>query len=138
VPGHVLVRIGGDAPVLIDPFRGGMTVGIAALAALLGERGAKTVAAMSNRAVLVRLLLNQATRAEQAGRAGRALALFERMTVIAPNAGHAWWERARLELAGGRVTAARASLSAMLEMTREPLRRAQIAEALAALAGTDG
>ncbi|GGE86729.1 transglutaminase family protein [Sphingomonas prati] len=139
VPGHVLVRIGGDgAFVLIDPFRSGMVIGMTALAALLGRHETGAVAPMSNRSVLVRLLLNQATRAEQAGHAGRALTLFERMTTIAPGAGHAWWERARLELAGGRVTAARASLSAMLEMTREPVRRAQIGDALAALAGADG
>ncbi|MFD1949305.1 transglutaminase family protein [Sphingomonas arantia] len=139
IPGHVLVRIGGDgASVLIDPFRGGMVVGVTALMALLGPNAGATIGPMSNRSVLVRLLLNQAMRAEQAGQNGRALTLFERMTTIAPGAGHAWWERARLELAGGRVTAARASLSAMLEMTREPVRRAQIGDALAALAGADG
>ncbi|WP_076068810.1 SirB1 family protein [Sphingomonas montana] len=138
IPGHVLVRVGGDGtPVLIDPFRDGMVVGITALAALLERGDAGSVAPMSNRSILVRLLLNQAMRAEQAGEAGRALTLFERMTIIAPGAGHAWWERARLELAGGRVTAARSSLSAMLEMTRDPQRRGQIADALAALAGAD-
>jgi regulator of sirC expression with transglutaminase-like and TPR domain len=142
-PGHVLVRIGTEtAPVLIDPFAGGTAVGVEALAALLARAlgpgrvpAAQHVAAMPNRSVLVRLLLNQATRAEQAGEALRALTLFERMTVIAPGAGHAWWARARLELAAGRVPAARSSLSAMLEMTRDPGRRGQIADALNALTG---
>ncbi|HEX8445858.1 MAG TPA: transglutaminase-like domain-containing protein [Sphingomonas sp.] len=144
-PGHVLVRVGADVePVLIDPFSGGVEVGSDALAALLArilgpgtKPAAGHVAAMSNRSVLVRLLLNQAMRAEKAGQSARALTLFERMTVIAPGAGHAWWERARLELAAGRVAAARASLSAMLEMTRDPVRREQISDALAALAGSD-
>ena len=53
------------------------------------------VAAMPNRAVLVRLLLNQATRAEQAGLGRRALELYARMTVMAPDYGNAWWPRAR-------------------------------------------
>jgi len=140
-PGHVLVRIGNETqPVLIDPFAGGAVVGAEALAALLAQSlgpgtapAGRHVAAMSNRSVLVRLLLNQATRAEKAGQTMRALTLFERMTVIAPGTGHPWWERARLELAGGRVSAARSSLSAMLEMTRDPVRRGQIASALAAL-----
>jgi len=51
------------------------------------------VAAMPNRAVLIWLLLNQATRAEQAGRGRRALELYCRMTAMAPEYGHVWWER---------------------------------------------
>lgn len=142
-PGHVLARIGPDtAPVLVDPFNGGAVVGQEELATLLAQvlgRSTTPVAEhlepMTNRAVLVRLLMNQATRAEARGDAARALTLYQRMTVIAPGTGHPWWERARLELARGDTAAARASLSAMLEITRDANLRTQISAALDHLTG---
>jgi len=145
-PGHVLVRIGSELEsVLVDPFHDGAVVSAAQLASLLarmlGAQAAPTsehLAAMSNRAVLARLIMNQATRAEAAGERERALTLYRRMTDIAPSNGHAWWERARLELARGDVGDARSSLSAMLEVTREPGRRAHIFAALDALSGRAG
>jgi len=144
VPGHVLVLIGDETvPVMIDPFRGGERVSQEQLLALLktglpaGEGGqgspVRHVAAMPNRAVLVRLLLNQATRAERAGDGRRALTLFERMTIIAPGYPHAWWEQARLQLVDGDIPGARKSLSAMLEITREPDLRARITEVMGSL-----
>lgn len=141
-PGHVLVRLGPDpAPVLIDPFNGGEIVATDQLSRLLaqGTGGSAITAAhlqpMSNRDVLVRLLTNQATRAQQAGDAERALTLYERITTVAPAHGFGWWERARLELSARNVAAARASLSAMLEMTRDPALRTHVSAALDALAG---
>ncbi|WP_022682383.1 SirB1 family protein [Sphingobium bisphenolivorans] len=142
-PSHVLVSIGPeDSPALIDPFQGGALVQPEQLMTLL-ERALGPgawpqeahVAPMSNRMTLVRLLLNQASRAEQAGDPARACILYERMTVVAPEHGAGWWELARLQLAEGEVDAARASLSAMLEITRDPERRAQIGAALTRLAG---
>jgi regulator of sirC expression with transglutaminase-like and TPR domain len=145
-PGHVLARIGPDtSPVLIDCFDRGKIIGPAELSALLNTiLGANAVPApehltpMSNRAVLVRLLMNQAVRAETAGDGPRALTIYERMTVISPALPHGWWERARLELAQGDRAAARRSLSAMLEITRDPDLRAHISAALDALAGSAG
>ena len=55
------------------------------------------------------------------------------MTMMAPDYGHGWWERARLELVDGDVPAARNSLTAMLEVTREPELRKQVAGTLEAL-----
>jgi regulator of sirC expression with transglutaminase-like and TPR domain len=144
-PGHVLVQIGEDiAPVLIDPFNEGRVVEPPQLAALLartlGPEGVATtehLAPMANRAVLLRLLLNQATRAEQGGDHHRALTLYRRMTGVAPASGHAWWERARLELMHDDVAAARSSLSAMLEMTRDSATRTHIAAALDSRAGRE-
>ncbi len=139
VPGHVLVLIGEEgAPVVIDPFRGGISVDRDQLVAMVAARdpssaAVRHVAAMPNRAVLVRLLLNQATRAEQGGKGRRALELYRRMTMIAPGYGHAWWQRARLELVDGDVPAARHSLAAMLEITRDPELRERVSATLDAL-----
>ena len=140
VPGHVLVLVGeGVAPVIVDPFRGGIAIEREQLAAIVAAMSpgptvaVRHVAAMPNRAVLVRLLLNQATRAEQAGRGRRALELYRRMTSMAPGHAHAWWERARLELVDDDVAAARTSLTAMLEITREPELRRRVTETLASL-----
>jgi regulator of sirC expression with transglutaminase-like and TPR domain len=139
MPGHVLVLVGSAAsPVIIDPFAGGTRVGADRLAALLeasamhGQPVAK-VSAMPNRAVLVRLLQNQAARAEQVGKGRRALDLYERMTVMAPDYAHAWWQRARLELVDGNVTQARSSLGTILEITREPELRRRVSDTLASL-----
>lgn len=139
VPGHVLVLVGSEAdPVIIDPFTGGARVDAERLQALVqassAEGGAVThIAAMPNRAVLVRLLQNQASRAEQSGRGRRALELYARMTAMAPSTVHAWWHRARLELVDGDVTAARGSLGAILEVTRDTALRQRVSEALGAL-----
>lgn len=142
VPGHVLVMVGAEAaPVIVDPFRGGVLVDREQLSALVMASSNGSAAAVShvptmpNRAVLVRLLLNQATRAEQSGKGRRALELYARMTVMAPGYGHAWWERARLELVDGETSAARHSLSAMLEITREPELRRRVSDVLQSLAG---
>ena len=140
-PGHVLVRVGDENSVLIDPFNKGVRVPPQRLAALLhGAVGlaaagrAEHVAPMSNRIVLVRLLLNQATRAEQGGDPLRALTIYERMTTVASEHADGWWELARLQLQVGDTEAARRSLSAMLEVTRDPKRRTLVAATLEAIA----
>ncbi len=145
LPGHVLVRIGSEpVSALIDAVR-------RRAAARRGRprRGAQPRARrrprrveadhlvpLSNRATLVRLVSNQATRARRAGDVARALTLHERMTLIAPGFTGLWWERARLEQLAGDVGAARGSLGAMLETTRDPGTRQRIRAALTALART--
>lgn len=140
-PGHVLVRVGEGPTCLIDPFHGGTPVSSERLATLLygtlgpnGMPGPEHVAPLSNRGVLARLLLNQATRAERGGDPLRALTIYERMTTVAPDNGDGWWERARLELQMNDVDAARHSLSAMLEVTRDPERRELVSSTLRAIA----
>ena len=140
-PGHVLVRLGEGPSVLIDPFHDGAPVSAERLAVLLqGALGPDAVptpghvAPLSNRAVLARLLLNQATRAERGGDPLRALTVYERMTTIAPGNADGWWELARLQLQMHDVAAARASLSAMLEVTRDPGRRDLVRSTLEAIA----
>ena len=140
-PGHVLVRIGEPPGCLIDPFHDGEQVSLERLAALLqgalgpsGVPGPEHLAPMANRSVLVRLLLNQASRAERAGDPVRALTVYERMTLVAPDNADGWWELARLQLQLGDVESARHSLSAMLEVTRDPERRELITTTLRAIA----
>jgi regulator of sirC expression with transglutaminase-like and TPR domain len=142
-PGHVLVELGPEtAPVLIDPFNGGDILDPEHLSGLLQRHlggqvtpSGEHLAPMENRAVLVRLLMNQAVRAERGGDRDRALEVYRRMTTVSPALPHGWWERARLELSGGDVGAARASLSAMLEITRDPALRMHICAALDGIAG---
>ncbi len=142
VPGHVLIRIG-DEPgaVYQDPFDEGL---------VLDERGLKKVlvrvlganaapdpaylAPMDNRGTLIRLITNQAARARRTGDLERALLLHERMTAFAPFSTTLWWERARLEQHLGRLSAARASLVAMRETTRDGTMLGRIEAALSALA----
>lgn len=140
-PGHVLVRVGpADASVVIDPFHGGVIVTHDVVMNLVRQAlgpdagfDPRHLAPMSNRMTLVRLLLNQASRAEQARDPDRALVLYQRIVEVAPSHGQGWWDLARLQLGVGRVDEARASLSAMLEVTRDSAVRAHIAAALEAL-----
>jgi regulator of sirC expression with transglutaminase-like and TPR domain len=140
LPGHVLVLVGKPAEsVMIDPFRDGIVLLPEQLVELLSASRAQAakqvveIPAMPNRAILARLLLNQAVRAEDAGNGRRALDLYKRITAFAPDNAHAWWQRARLELVDQDVAAARQSLADMLEVTREPALRTTITETLAAL-----
>jgi regulator of sirC expression with transglutaminase-like and TPR domain len=141
-PGHVLVRLGVDEPVIIDPFNDGALVEDRQLIALFSgttiggvQVSARRLEAMSNRGTLVRLLMNQASRAEQTNDPGRAMTLYQRMTLIAPESLDAWWSLARLQLGIGQTDKARNSLSAMLEVTRDPARRDVVTAALDAVSG---
>ncbi len=130
LPGHVVVRIGEAADnVVIDPFSGGGIVDRPAPA--LRDRVGEGIQ-LSNRAALVRLLTNQAARAHNAGNLARALVLARRMTMLAPDFTGVWWERAQLEQRLGDSAAARRSLVAMRETSRDPLVQRRIDAALAA------
>jgi regulator of sirC expression with transglutaminase-like and TPR domain len=136
-PGHVLVRLGRENLVVIDPFNAGAIVRHEQLLTLLGRAAAAGVdisaersGPMSNRSTLVRLLMNQATRAEDGKDPGRAMTIYHRMTLVAPDNPDGWWALARLQLGAGLLDQARGSLSAMLETTRDEVRRAQITAVL--------
>lgn len=140
IPGHLLVRVGEfPAGVVIDPFNGGGVVQQRAVAELLARAGApadapERVPALSNQAMLVRLLINQATRARQANDDERALTLYQRMTAVAPTFTPLWWDRAALEQQLGQISAARNSLQAMLETTRDESVHSRVRAALDKLA----
>jgi regulator of sirC expression with transglutaminase-like and TPR domain len=142
LPGHVLVALGGEADTaLLDPFHGGRSVDSAGLSALLAAalgRGhpvrPEHAVLLDNRETLVRLVMNQASRARQAGDTARALTLYRRLTLVAPALPTLWWERARLEQLAGDKEAARRSLAAMRETTHDPELEARIRAAFEALA----
>lgn len=140
-PGHVVVGVReGDELLLLDPFDRGARMSADALSALLeralgrpGPFPPEHLAPMTNRGALLRLMMNQASRAERAHDLERARTVFHRITTVAPAYSFGWWERARLDVATGDQSAARDSLSAMLETTRDPALRMQINAALDAL-----
>lgn len=144
-PGHVLVRLGGDHFILLDPFNGGIPVGKSHLKQMLqvymGAGAAirpEYLAPVPNRAILARLLRNQASRADQEGDLDRAAIVYRRMTQIAPEYPDVWWELAELQMRQRDTDGARNSLSAMLEITRDPARRKIVTDALERLAGSAG
>lgn len=139
IPGHLLVRIGDpQAHVVVDPFNRGVLVARTAIAAMLERAGAvaapEAVPVLSNQQMLVRLLLNQASRAHSGGDLNRALTVYRRMTAVAPALSHLWWQRAELERQQGQIMAARNSLTKMLELAADPKQRQRIGAALDALA----
>ncbi len=141
LPGHVLVAIGGEADTaLIDPFALGSAIDESRFAALAAAAVGRSHALrphhavrLDNRETLVRLVMNQASRARQAGESARALTLYRRLTLIAPAMPALWWERARLEQISGDIAAARRSLAAMRETTRDPALEDRIRAAFEAL-----
>lgn len=140
-PGHVLVRLGQEQFMLLDPFHGGKALSRTALEAMIrgfvGPGAAvrpEYLAPVPNRGVLVRLLTNQASRAAQGGDSDRALAIHERMVRIAPEFPDVWLALAQLQAGLGDTEGARASLHAMLEVTRDEDRRRAATELLERLA----
>ena len=142
LPGHVVMTLGGDGDrIVLDPFDHGRVLDSSGIGELVDRALGGHVTPerehlrpLTNREVLVRLLSNQATRARRRGDTARALVLAERMTALAPRLTGLWWERARLEQLAGDSVAARGSLVAMLDTTRDPRTRGRIADALQALA----
>jgi regulator of sirC expression with transglutaminase-like and TPR domain len=139
LPGHVLVSLGEEEPALIDAFNHGAVIGTDDRAGpnLLNDRRStmtQHVLRMSNRDVLVRLLQNQASRAEQEQDHERALTIYERMKTVAPASPQGWASMARVQLQVGAPAAARTNLIALLEITRDPDVRARISRALETIA----
>jgi regulator of sirC expression with transglutaminase-like and TPR domain len=122
-PGHFLVRVGSQSDhVIQDPFTDGRLIPPGRTIAGFDMSMAPPIdpdEIVPDRAILVRLLNNQATRAEKAGNFEHALVVHRRMTSLAPLYSNLWWEQARLEQKMGHLNAARTSLIAMLETTRD-------------------
>jgi regulator of sirC expression with transglutaminase-like and TPR domain len=133
-PGHIVISLEDETErVVADPFNGGRVLTAQSLQSLIAQvTGTQPPLdpggwiPLQNRLVLVRLLNNQVIRAMQAGKIERAATLYERLTTIGPAIADLWWERAQVEWQLGRNREARASLSALLEVTTDEGRREQV------------
>jgi regulator of sirC expression with transglutaminase-like and TPR domain len=142
MPGHFLIRVGDETNyILQDPFADGALIASGALPPAFQAMASsspraqnETAECVTDRAVVVRLLNNLARRAEANGDMDRALIIHQRMTGLAPQYSHLWWERARLERSVGHLSAARTSLIDMLETTHDPALTARASDMLAELA----
>ncbi len=142
VPAHLLIRVGdNDGHVVQDPFDDGRLLAsgvlppaFQALSAPHARPDIEAADLLPDRAVLVRMLNNTASRAEASGDMDTALMLHGRMTSLAPQYSGLWWERARLERSLGHLSAARTSLIHMLETTHDSGLSHRVNQMLASLA----
>jgi regulator of sirC expression with transglutaminase-like and TPR domain len=132
-PLHVLIRVGGSAGQLLDPFGAGQLLSPSQATAMLAklQPGSPPVALancppMSNRQALLRLQMNLASRAEAAESFERCLEIAGRMTLIAPQDTASWWLRLRMEWRLERLGAARESLHTLLGLGIEDRERIAI------------
>ena len=117
VPGHFMIRLDAeDGAAIVDPFNRGHTPTAAELHKLLSRaaEGGRAPALedcppIGNRATLLRLQNNIKLRLLQAEQPARAVAVIERMLMIAPHEGVLWlhrrFETSRMVLNGGPTSA---------------------------------
>ena len=127
-PGHFLLRLeaGGDR-VVVDPFHGGRPLESAEMVELLrrfagpsAELDPAHSAEVSGRQVLLRLQNNIKSRALQAGDPAAAVAVVERMLLLAPTAVALNFELGMLQIEAGNLKAAIASLEAFRAASDDP------------------
>ena len=134
-PGHFLVRLGEAAERLIlDPFHGGRICGAAELRELLkamaggdSELLPEHYAPVSDREVLLRLENNVKARLLQGQRFEPALAVVDRMLLLAPDQVELWWEAGVLQTRLGNLRAAVGSFEAFVARAPDGTARHQAA-----------
>jgi len=142
-PGHFLVQLERGADRLIlDPFNGGRGCAAAELRELLksvsstaAELDPAYYAAVSDRAILLRLQNNIKLRLLQDQRIEQARAVIDRMLLIAPEEAGLWRESGMLNAQLGNLRAAIAALEASLERESSDALRHQTALLLQRLKG---
>ena len=110
-PSHFLVRLERDGErAILDPFDGGTVRQPAELRAMLktmlgdeAELSPRHYAPVGNRDVLLRLLNNAKLRHLRAGQLDEAIAVVQRMMLVAPQESHLWREAGLLNARLGRV-----------------------------------
>ncbi|HVO13635.1 MAG TPA: transglutaminase-like domain-containing protein [Alphaproteobacteria bacterium] len=123
-PGHFLVRLDAAGErALVDPFHGGALREPADLRALLkglqgmdAELRPEHYAPAGNRAILLRLQNNIKSRLIAAGDFERALAVVERMAMMAPGEAGLWHELGVLHARLGNLRAAITALETFAQM----------------------
>jgi regulator of sirC expression with transglutaminase-like and TPR domain len=135
-PSHFLIRLdSGHGHVVLDPFDGGAVRTPEELRALRQRLGgdaqsaAEHYAPVGNRAILLRLQNNIRLRLVQAGRREEALAVAERMVVIAPHQAALWQECAGLHRELGNLRTAIACLERAMTLAGGEATRQGVAAA---------
>lgn len=134
-PGHFLVRLFEDGrSAVVDPFNGGATYGAAELRGLLkaimgadAELSREHYVAATNRGILLRLQNNIKTRLLQASDYRPALAVVERMILIAPDNAELWHEAGLLNGQLGNLMAAIECLRTVVKLDSSAALQRQIA-----------
>jgi regulator of sirC expression with transglutaminase-like and TPR domain len=146
-PAHFLLRINSDTPggldrAIIDPFNEGRALNAAELRALLknlagtaAELAPEHQMPVSNRAILLRLQNNIKIRLLQQQAPSEALAVLERMLLIAPKDAGLWHEAGALQATLENLGAALASLRTAANLAADARTRQRIAAEIAALRG---
>lgn len=141
-PGHFLIRLdSGHGHVVLDPFDGGAPRTADELRELHRRLGrdqgplAEDFATIGNRAILLRLQNNIKLRLLQAGRTEQALAVIERMVLIAPAEAALWRECAALHGEIGNLRTAIACLERVMALAGGDAARQGVAAELQALRG---
>ncbi len=141
-PSHFLIRLdSGRSHVVLDPFDGGALRTADELHELRRRLGrnrgsaANDFAMVGNRAILLRLQNNIKLRLLQAGFAEQALAVVERMVVIAPAEPALWHECAGLHRELGNLRTAIACLERVILLADDEATRQGVAAELHALRG---
>lgn len=142
-PGHFLIRLQGpDRRVILDPFRGGETLGPEALRQLLkavqgeaAELAPGHYAPCGNREILLRLQNNIKVRRLRDGLLEPALETIESMLLLHPSDGGLWREAGLLHLRLDNLRAAIVALDNFLELAPDDPRRAEVARLVAKLRG---
>ena len=141
-PGHFLIWLDtGHGHVVLDPFDGGASRTADELRELHRRLGrdqgpsAEDFATVGNRAILLRLQNNIKLRLLQAGRTEQALAVIERMVLIAPAEAALWRECAALHQEVGNLRTAIACLERAMALAGGAVARQGVAAELQALRG---
>lgn len=134
-PSHFLLQFtSGQGACFVDPFNALEVLDQTAMEALLKRMFGRDVPLdaefcrpVDNRDILLRLQNNIRLRALQDGRTERALAVIDRMVLLAPLRGDLRLEQAVLQAKDGRLTAAIAGLEAFCDIsTDEEMRQSAL------------
>ncbi len=135
-PGHFLVRLGGPSGCFIDPFLGARILSTVDLEILIkrtmgpdAEVGREHLAVADTRAMVIRMLNNLRAIFEKSGNYARGLVVCDRLVDLEAGV-HAYRDRGLCALAMGAREAARADLSAYLELAPDAEDRAKVEKAL--------
>jgi regulator of sirC expression with transglutaminase-like and TPR domain len=137
-PGHFLLRFGGGGGrLVIDPFHGGAVLApqdlrdrLKAMSGNDAELRPEHYAAVSDRAILLRLQNNINLRLQQQNDFAAASAVMARMLMIAPNTATLWREAGMVNARAGQMRAAIDAIERYRELETAPAARHEAAALL--------